>query len=62
MTIPNTPPEVPPDEPIDEPPSPDGPPEYPGIDQPDWKAPGTPEDYDAPMRLPRDNPDVETEL
>lgn len=56
-------PDVPPEGPIpDEPPSTEIPPEYPGIDEPAWRAPGTPADSDAPMRMPGDNPDVETEL
>jgi hypothetical protein len=62
--IPNTPdpdvpeveepqPGVPSDTPIDTPPG------FPEPDEPGWQAPGA---DDAPMRLPRDNPDVETEI
>ena len=65
MTIPQPPPDDLPEEPgIEIPPegpTPDAPPEYPQVEDPDWRAPGSP-DYDAPMRMPSDNPDVETEL
>ena len=72
MTIPNVPPDeeypeaperrepspnLPPDGP-----TPETPPEYPQNDEPGWKAPGSSEDQDAPMRMPGENPDVETEL
>jgi hypothetical protein len=66
MTIPDLPPDGPiPDEPEREiPPEdpdspPDLPPEFPEPDEPGWQAPGTP---DPPLRMPSDNPDVETEL
>jgi len=64
MTIPDLPPDGPiPDEPEIPPEDPnppiDSPPEFPEIDEPDWQAPGT---ADPPMRMPGDNPDVETEL
>jgi hypothetical protein len=71
MTIPNLPPYSDPEVPDGREPSPDLPPDGPRqdepipdgtIDEPGWKAPGTPEDYDAPMRMPSENPDVETEL
>ena len=60
---PDLPPDGPtPDQPeIPELPPSEAPPEFPSIDEPSW-VPGTPEDYDAPMRLPGENPDVETEL
>lgn len=54
-------PDLPPDGPDPEIPPSEAPPEFPSIDEPSW-VPGTPEDYDAPMRLPGENPDVETEL
>ena len=60
MTIPQEPPEpeikeptVPEDRPIDTPI------EIPERDEPGWRAPG---DQEPPMRLPRENPDVETEI
>ncbi|HET8587540.1 MAG TPA: hypothetical protein VFM74_06645 [Candidatus Limnocylindria bacterium] len=78
MTIPTPPPDEPQHEPPDEPteePSPDlppdapsdtppdePPPEFPVREEPEWRAPGTPDEYDAPMRMPSENPDVETEL
>jgi hypothetical protein len=67
MTIPQPPPDDLPEEPgteiPPEGPTPETPPsEYPQTDEPDWRAPGSSEDYDAPMRMPSDNPDVETEL
>lgn len=62
--IPNTPdPELPEvDEPQQNPPTDtpiDTPPEMPQPNEPDWRSPGT---DDAPMRMPGDNPDVETEI
>lgn len=63
MSMQQQPPEIPPDEPPDEPPSPGGPtdtpPEVPEPNEPDWRAPGA---DDMTFRMPRDNPDVETEL
>jgi hypothetical protein len=70
MTIPDLPPdgpipddperEIPPEDPDFPPDSPpDSPPEFPETDEPGWRAPGT---ADPPMRMPSDNPDVETEL
>jgi hypothetical protein len=63
MSMPQQPPEIPPEEPSDEPPSPGGPtdtpPEIPEPNEPDWRAPGA-EDY--AFRMPKDNPDVETEI
>jgi hypothetical protein len=50
---PNSPIDTPTDTPIDTPP------EVPERQEPGWQAPGA---DDAPMRMPRDNPDVETEL
>jgi hypothetical protein len=59
MTI--TPP--PDDTPSDDMPDPTTPPdEVPMRDEPGWEAPGSEEGMDAPMRMPGDNPDVETEL
>jgi hypothetical protein len=61
MTIEQPPPEreIPPGAPDDE-----GrvPPEMPPLNEPEWRAPGGPDITDAPMRLPSDNPDVETEI
>ena len=71
MTIPNVPPddrefpetpdrrEPSPDRPPDGP-DPDVPPEYPPTQDPGMDLPGT--GTDAPMRMPGENPDVETEL
>ena len=62
MSIPQEP-EIPSENPTQDPPNPGGPtdtpPEYPGTHEPDYRAPGA---GDAPFRLPRDNPDVETEI
>jgi hypothetical protein len=64
MTIPDLPPDGPiPDEPEIPPEDPnpaiDSPPEFPETDEPGWQAPGT---TDPPLRMPSENPDVETEL
>jgi hypothetical protein len=64
MTIPQPPPDDAPGEPgIEIPPEgptpdmpPDTPPEYPETHEPDWRAPGSEEGYDTPMRLPSDEP------
>lgn len=64
MTIPNMPPdnEVPDREPGQEVP-PDGPtPSDAPVEEPGWQAPGADEGHDPPMRMPSDNPDVETEI
>ena len=62
MTIPQQP-EIPSEMPQEEPPNPGGPtdtpPEITPPNEPDYRAPGT---GDAPFRLPRENPDVETEI
>jgi hypothetical protein len=57
---PNTPqdPEIPSPEQDPEMPI-DTPQEVPERNEPDWHAPGA---EDTPMRMPRDNPDVETEI
>jgi hypothetical protein len=61
MSIPHDP-EIPSEQP-EHPPNPGGPtdtpPEYPAGNEPDYRAPGA---GDAPFRLPRENPDVETEI
>lgn len=60
MTIPQQPPEpeiqdptLPENRPIETPT------EIPPHDEPDWRAPG---ESEPPMQLPRENPDVETEI
>jgi hypothetical protein len=62
MTIEQPPPEreIPPGPP--EPDEPEVPPEVPPRHEPEWRAPGGPDITDAPMRLPGENPDVETEI
>lgn len=56
MTIPQQPPD-PNMPPIDTPS--ETPPEVPPAREPDWRSPGSDE---PPMRMPEDNPDVETDL
>lgn len=62
MSIPQEP-EIPSEGPSHEPPNPGGPtdtpPDEPGTNEPDLRAPGTGE---TPFRLPRDKPDVETDI
>jgi hypothetical protein len=62
MSIPQQP-EIPSEGPPQEPPNPGGPtdtpPNDPDTNEPDLRAPGAGE---APFRLPKDSPDVETEM
>jgi hypothetical protein len=63
MTIPQLPPE---DDPGTEIPPQDRPPdetpEYPGSQEPEWRAPGTTDQPDSPMRAPSEDPDTDPGL
>jgi len=59
MTIPQVPPEDPGTEIPLEDPTPDETPEYPGSQEPEWRAPGATDEPDRPMRAPSEDPDAD---
>ena len=59
MTIPQLPPEDPGTEIPIEDPTPDETPEYPGSQEPEWRAPGATDEPDRPMRAPSEDPDAD---
>ena len=59
MTIPQVPPEDPGTEIPIEDPTPDETPEYPGSQEPEWRAPGATDQPDSPMRAPSEDPDAD---
>ena len=59
MTIPQVPPEAPGTEIPIEDATPDETPEYPGSQEPEWRAPGATDEPDRPMRAPSEDPDAD---